>query len=85
MYEDARDHPCYYCLGSNDYTFHPRVYGKDGFGYAQAAYDSRYNSLVCKRSDLVSKEELGSMNLPRRREGTETRDFFNKNICSDFE
>jgi hypothetical protein len=63
MYEDARDSPCYYCLGSNDYTFYPRVYGKNGFGYAQKAYYSRYNPLVCKRSDLVSKEKLGLLDL----------------------
>jgi len=53
MYEDARNRPCYYSVGSNDYTFHPRVYGKNGVGYAQKAYYSRYNPLVRKRSDLV--------------------------------
>jgi hypothetical protein len=63
MYEDARDSPCYYCFGFNDYTFYPRVYGKNGFGYAQKAYYSRYNPLVCKRSDLVSKEELRLMDF----------------------
>ena len=66
MYEDARDSPCYYSVGSNDYTFHTRVYGKDGFGYAQAAYDSRYNSLVCMCADLVSKEKLDRLGLAFR-------------------
>ena len=59
MYEDSRHHPCNRRVDSDCNTFHPRVYGKDGLGFAQAAYDSRHNSVVCKRSDLVSKEELG--------------------------
>ena len=58
MYEDTRDSPCDYCLGVNDYTWDPRVLGKDGPRYAQAAHDGRDNSLVCKRSHLVSEEEL---------------------------
>jgi len=59
MYEDTRHHHRYRRVDSDHNTFHPRVYGKDGLGFAQAAHDSRHNSVVCKRSDLVSKEELG--------------------------
>jgi len=65
MYEDTRHHPCYRWVDSDYNTFHPRVFGKDGFVYAQAAYGSRYYPLVCKRSDMVSKEELGLVLCPK--------------------